>query len=61
MTTERGQGIKFATGQIRETARLPSGMGRALEMKRDGERGGGAAFTLNDWDIAGGKGQTEML
>lgn len=45
VTTERGQDIKFTTGPIRETARLPSGPGRALEMRRDremeDEEGGG--------------------
>lgn len=68
MTTERGQDIAFAKRQIRERARLPSGPGRALEMKRDrnGESGGEGwgVVTLNDWDRPGralGKGQTEML
>lgn len=46
MTTERGQDIKFTKGQITETARLSSGPGRALEMKRDREKEkeGGAGF-----------------
>lgn len=67
MATERGQDIKFVKGQIRKTARLPSGPGRALEMKGDREMGReeGGAFTLNDRDIAGrepgGNGQTETL
>lgn len=66
MTTERAQDIKFTKGQIRETARLPPGPERALQMKRDREMEGeeeeeGRAFTLNDWDRAGREGQTEML
>lgn len=38
--TERAQDIKFTKGQIRETARLPSGPERALQMKRDREMEG---------------------
>lgn len=48
--------MQLAKGQIRETVRLPSGLERALEMRRDREmerEGGGEVFTLNDWDRPG--------
>lgn len=64
--------VGFTEGQIKRTA-TPLGAGaspRDEERCGNGRRGGGQAFTLNDWDrpgrnIAcggeGGKGQTKML
>lgn len=53
MTIERGQDTRFAGEHIREAAGLPSGLERALEMKRDrgmAREAGGGVYTLNDWD-----------